>query len=157
MKSDSTPHPTVSIASDLKKIRRNTAASSQEIRGFLAQMRGKSPQEMLGMLASSSLVKCTLQSGIGWLVVIVVFTLGPWLWSSMNPPAPKVAPPPAATVPATPAAAAAAPAPVEPKAAEPAAPAKVTEKLGIGETKEAPANQNPLEKASDDLLKDLKN
>lgn len=153
MKSDSTPHPTVSIASDLKKIRRNTAASSQEIRECLAQMRGKSPQEMLGMLASSSLVKCTLQSGIGWLVVIVVFTLGPWLWSMSNPPTPKVAPPPAAT--ATPTAAAAAPA--EPKVAEPAPPAKVTEKLGIGETKEAPANQNPLEKASDDLLKDLKN
>ena len=155
MKSDSTPHPTVSIASDLKKIRRNTAASSHEIREFLAQMRGKSPQEMLGMLASSSLVKCTLQSGIGWLVVIVVFTLGPWLWSMINPPTPKVAQPPAATAAVTPTAAA--PAPAEPKAAEPTPPAKVTEKLGIGETKEAPANQNPLEKASDDLLKDLKN
>ena len=156
MKSDSTPHPTVSIASDLKKIRRNTAASSQEIREFLAQMRGKSPQEMLGMLASSSLVKCTLQAGIGWLVVMVIFTLGPWLWSMINPPTSKVAPPPAAT--AAPAAATAAvPAPAEPKAAEPAPSAKVTEKLGIGETKEAPANQNPLEKASDDLLKDLKN
>lgn len=156
MKSDSSPHPTVSIASDLKKIRRNTAATSQEIREFLAQMRGKSPQEMLGMLASSSLVKCTLQAGIGWLVVMVIFTLGPWLWSMINPPTPKVAPAPAAT--AAPAAAtAAAPTPAEPKAAEPTPPAKVTEKLGIGETKEAPANQNPLEKASDDLLKDLKN
>lgn len=155
MKSDSTPHPTVSIASDLKKIRRNTAASSQEIREFLAQMRGKSPQEMLGMLASSSLVKCTTQAGLVWLIFIVVFTLGPWIWSSMNPPAPKVAPPSAATT--APAAAAAAPAPAELKASEPTPSAKVTEKLGIGETKEAPANQNPLEKASDDLLKDLKN
>jgi type IV secretory pathway VirB10-like protein len=151
MKSESNPHPTVSIAADLKKIRRNTAASSQEIREFLAQMRGKSPQEMLGMLASSSLVKCTTQAAIGWLVVIAVFTLGPWLWSLMNPVAAKVpqTPSPAAAVVPT--------APAEPKPSNPAPPAKAAEKLGIGETKEAPPTQNPLEKASDDLLKDLKN
>ena len=154
MKSESNPHPTVSIASDLKKIRRNTAASSQEIREFLAQMRGKSPQEMLGMLASSNLVKCTTQAGIGWLVLLVVFTLGPWLWSLVNPPAAKVLPPPVAPVVSAPAPAA------EPKSVEPAAPAtstKAADKLGIGETKEAPPSQNPLEKATDDLLKDLKN
>ena len=151
MKSESNPHPTVSIASDLKKIRRNTAASSQEIREFLAQMRGKSPQEMLGMLASSSLVKCTLQAGIGWLIVIAVFTLGPWLWSLLNPVVAKAPPTPpvaAAVVP---------PAPAEPKPAEATPSAKAAEKLGIGETKEAPPSQNPLEKATDDLLKDLKN
>ena len=45
----------------------------------------------------------------------------------------------------------------EPKPAEPAPSTKAAEKLGIGETKEAPPNQNPLEKATDDLLKDLKN
>jgi hypothetical protein len=153
MKSESNPPPTVSLAGDLKKIRRNTAASSHEIREFLAQMRGKSPQEMLGMLASSNLVKCTTQAGIGWLALIVVFTLGPWIWGKINPETPKVmppAPPAAATVPAVAAQA-------EPKPAEPTPPAKAAEKLGIGETKEAPANQNPLEKASDDLLKELKN
>ena len=151
MKSESNPHPTVSIAADLKKIRRNTAASSHEIREFLAQMRGKSPQEMLGMLASSSLVKCTTQAAIGWLAVIAVFTLGPWLWSLMNPVAAKIpqTPPPAAAVVPTAAA--------EPKPSDPAPSAKTAEKLGIGETKEAPPSQNPLEKASDDLLKDLKN
>ncbi len=151
MKSESNPNPTVSIAADLKKIRRNTAASSQEIREFLAQMRGKSPQEMLGMLASSSLVKCTLQAGIGWLILIAVFTLGPWLWSLVNPVAAKVpqTPPAAAAVVPT--------APVEPKPAEPGPSVKAAEKLGIGETKEAPPSQNPLEKATDDLLKDLKN
>ena len=151
MKSESNPHPTVSIAADLKKIRRNTAASSQEIREFLAQMRGKSPQEMLGMLASSSLVKCTTQAGIGWLILIVVFTLGPWLWSMVNPGTPKVSPPGPAAVSVVPAP------PEDAKPSEPAPPAKAAERLGIGETKEAPANQNPLEKSSDDLLKDLKN
>lgn len=150
MKSESNPHPTVSIASDLKKIRRNTAASSQEIREFLAQMRGKSPQEMLGMLASSSLVKCTLQAGIGWLIVIAVFTLGPWLWSLVNPVVAKAPPAP-------PIAAAVVPAAADPKPAEPGPSVKAAEKLGVGETKEAPPSQNPLEKATDDLLKDLKN
>jgi hypothetical protein len=151
MKSESNPHPTVSMAADLKKIRRNTAASSAEIREFLAQMRGKSPQEMLGMLASSSLVKCTTQAGIGWLILLVVFTLGPWIWSLMNPAVPKVLP-----IPPTAAAVAPAPAP-EPKPAAAAVPVKAAEKLGIGETKEAPPSQNPLEKATDDILKDLKN
>ncbi len=156
MKSESNPHPTVSLASDLKKIRRNTTASSHEIREFLAQMRGKSPQEMLGMLASSNLVKCTAHAGVGWLAIIVVFTMGPWLWGMVSSESPRTANP-------APAAANSAPAatveskPAEPTPVEPAPPTKAAEKLGIGETKEAPPNKNPLENASDDLLKELKN
>jgi hypothetical protein len=154
MKPESNSPPTVSIAGDLKKIRRNTAASSHEIREFLAQMRGKSPQEMLGMLASSNLVKCTVQAGIGWLIVIALFSLGPWIWSLVNPPTPKVLPPPAGATAATTAPTVEA----KPVVSTPTAPpVNAAEKLGIGETKDAPANQNPLEKSSDDLLKDLKN
>lgn len=146
------PSPQISPTGDIRKLRANTTATLEEIRAFLMTMRGKSPKEMLGVIASSTLIKSVTQAAIATSAVLLVFTLGPFIWNSIfskvktsRSPAPSLA---TQSVPAKPAE------PEKPK--EPAISPKASDTLGIGEQKSAPPNVNPLEKSSDDILKELK-
>jgi hypothetical protein len=160
MKEDTTPSDVqpISYAGDFRKLKRNTQATAAEIRAFLAQMRGKSPSEMLGILTASNLFRSTVQATIGLVALIFLLTLLPWLWSLFTPSkSAPAAPPPIAATPL--------PKSTTPPSGEPAAPAPpettppapaVPESLGIDEVKTAPPDVNPLEKSSDDILKELK-
>ena len=68
-------NPMSSISRDVRNARVNSGAVAGEVREFLAQMQGKSPQEMLGMVAQSSLIKCTVQAVGVMLALMVVFTV----------------------------------------------------------------------------------
>ncbi len=127
-------------------------AAAAELREFLAQMRGKSPKEMLGAIASSNLAQSTLAATAAISAAIAIFTVLPFGVKKMfgKSPAPSSL---------------AAPAQAEGTSLEtPAEPSldpdtdgkgKAASKLGIGESKEAPANVNPLESSTDDLLDGL--
>lgn len=168
------------LARDFDRIRTNGSATAAELREFMGQLRGKRPQEVMGTLANSSLMQCTTLATIVTIVMMAVFTVGPYVWNkiaSTTTVAAKSAPtPPKAENPAAPAAAvksetaASAPSavsrtdtaktsaqpiadPLEPSAANKQ---KALEKLGIGETKASDPKKNPLENSADDLLKDLK-
>ena len=130
----------------------NRQAAAAELREFLAQMRGKSPKEMLGAIASSNLAQSTLIATAAISAAIVAFTVLPFGVKKIFGKSP------APTTIAAPAAAENAPleTPAEPSL-DPDADGKASAAgtLGIGETKDAPANVNPLESSTDDLLEGL--
>jgi flagellar biosynthesis/type III secretory pathway M-ring protein FliF/YscJ len=152
-------NPMSSVSRDLKNARVNSTSVAVEVREFLAQMQGKSPQEMLGMIAQSSLIKCTVQAVGVMVAILVIFTIIPFGLTKMGGASGK------ASAQAAPAGEQSA----DPKTAsdEPKAESAATEpetlkekddlldKLGVGETKVAPAKENPLDGGGDDLFKDL--
>ncbi len=137
------------IPQDLRRMGKNTAASATELRDFLRALRGKTPTEMLGVVASSSLFRSLVTATIGTAALIAIFTVIPFAWGKIfdkteeAPPLPVAEEKAAAEGPATP----------EPSIDTPKAPA--LDALGVGETKEAPPRSNPLEGSSDDLLEGL--
>jgi len=164
------PHG-VGIARDLKQLKTHGTASLSELREFLARTQGRSPQEVLGLLAGSHLLRSIGAATVGVVVILVVGTVVPW-WMSGSPADSK----PAAK--ASPAAGQSAAGPAEVKegekaAAERAAPAappgsapadvapspadaeKAIQVMGLGETKVADPKKNPLEKNLDNLLDKL--
>jgi hypothetical protein len=153
--------PPRGLARDFHRARAGTKASAEELRAYVQQFRGKSPQEMLGLVTGSGLVRSTVLATVLTVIGMAAFTLGPYVWNKMSPPVaktPKSPPAAAVTAPATPAPAAPAPpATVAVPAGTNVPPsADVLEKLGLGESKAKPPTKNPLEAGGDDLLKDLK-
>src|SRR5688572_7177489 len=130
----------MALAKDLKHLQENGSASAAEMAEFLAHLRGRRPQEVLGIVAQSGLTRGITIATIWTLVFMAVFTAGPYFWSKKSPaeakPIAKQAP--AATKPAE-AAPVEQPAPVAPAAAAPTTPdvpsKDVLDKLGIGEAK----------------------
>ena len=148
MKSKPTETRTAMASSkaDLRELRDNSRATVGEIQAFLRELKGKSPQEMLGVVAQSGLFRSlVLSTG---LVVggILLFTAIPYFMGSDEKPAPVSEPPAPVEAPVG------TPKPVEP-APEPAP--DPLSKLGVGEELSAPPNTNPLENKGDDFLKDL--
>jgi hypothetical protein len=138
---------------DVENLKQNGAASLEELKEFLGNLQGRSPQEVVGIVSTSLLVQSMVLSTVGVLAVLAIFTVGPYF--VYGPPKEKrtaAAPPPAA-------------APVEAaapseagKAGEPseADKTKALQKLGVDETKDADPQSNPLEKNLDKLLDDVK-
>lgn len=164
------------IAGDFHTLKAGSAATADELREFVRQLKGKSPQEMLGIVAQSGLFIGTVQATILTVLVVGIFTIGPFYWYQLHP-ADAVAHQPA-TAPSqdkSPAEPAKSPATASATATSPAAApsntstnnppstvaskndkGKLLEKLNMDESKKADPNANPLENKADDLLKDLK-
>ena len=145
------------VKSDLGKLSRNASASAVELREFLAEMRGKSPREMLGTVATSNLGKSLIQAVGGVVVAIILFTLIPFAFNKMTSSGKSTEQPQEQALP-SPATASATKqsTPAEPPLNPDAKPGQALDKLGIGESRKAPLSVNPLENSSDDILKDLK-
>lgn len=131
---------------ELENVKQNGAASIEELKDFLSKLQGRSPQEVVGIVSASLLVRSMVISTLGVLAILVIFTLGPYVM--YGPPQAKktAAVPPAAAAPA-PAAAESAKSeePVDDKM-------KALQKMGIDETKTAKPDENPLDKKFDNLL-----
>jgi hypothetical protein len=156
----SDPGPRRGLAGDMRRIREGSQATAAELRDFLQNFRGKSPQEALGLVAQSGLAQGIVMSTLGSLVLLVVFTALPYAMrpavAEQSPAKPDAA---AAATPAqpaasTPQASAAAPAATAPAGA-PAGAEQALEKLGETETKTADPKKNPLDNL-DNLLDDAK-
>lgn len=151
-----------SASGDLRAIRENSSATVAELKAFLRELQGKSPQEMLGVVASSQLFRAVCISTVVVLVLGLVFTAIPYaLGSGKNKDTPAAAEPAGATA-AEPAIAkpsstpAATPNPNQPANSNPLAPTTPDlSKLGVTEEKKAPPNKNPLENKGEDFLKGL--
>lgn len=137
-----------SSAADLRELRGNSRATVQELQAFLGELKGKSPQEMLGMVAASHLARSLVLSTGMVVGAILLFTAIPYFFGAKETPAPVEA-----AAPPVPEAAAPPPAPAETPQAEPQADPLAP--LGVGEQKVAPPDKNPLEEQGDDFLKDL--
>ncbi len=137
-----------SAKADLRELKANSSATVQELQLFLRELKGKSPPEMLGIVASSQLIRAIVLSVILVIVAIFALTAIPYFFGNKESPDPEQ---PIVTNPVTPAAEPkqANPTPKQIKPAEPLAP------LGVNEKKNAPANVNPLEDDGGSFLKDL--
>ena len=177
---------------DMRQLRTHSTATMQEVREFFGSMKGKRPQEVLGLIAQSSLVKGMFLSTLVVTVLLFGLTLSVWGFKkdrgdfepvAQKDDAPAAAPAdnntqtdPAATQ-GTPAAQPGTPAAQPGNTAQPGTPAQpgnpagtasvpagtpggdpasaVSDPLGIGETRLADPNVNPLENRGDDILNEL--
>ena len=133
------------------------AATAEELRQFIGQMHGKSPQEVLGQVAESGLTRGIVTSAIAAIVILAVFTVGPFLVNKLSADTAPVATakPQSAAVRAEPDQAQAS---TQAQASEPQTGPqesdlrKATDAMGIGETKTADPDKNPMDKRLDSLL-----
>ena len=168
--------PGFGIARDLRQLKTHGAASVAELREFLAQARGRRPEEVLGMLAGSRLLWNVGAATVGVLAILVVGTLVPW-WLGGPPAGAAPAAKAAAALKAVAASAAQAKPSGQSPAAQPAqtsapssaaavatagdakpSPAdaeKAVKAMGLGDTKTADPKKNPMEKSLDKLLDKL--
>jgi hypothetical protein len=150
--------PMANIGHDLKNLRRNVSSTADELRDFLGQMKGKSPKEMLGLVAQSTLTKGFMQSIVIFSALILIFTVIPFTIDLFNPEEEKKT----ATEESAPADPEdGTPTPnedgtIQTPLGETATGNPVIDKLGIGETKDAPKAVNPLDDTGDDLFDELK-
>jgi hypothetical protein len=54
----------------------------EDVREFIANLKGRSPQEVLGAVSESGLVQATVQATFGCLIVLVACTILPWAFKS---------------------------------------------------------------------------
>ena len=151
--------PIASPKRDIKQLGKNSKAVVGELREFLANLKGKSPKEMMGAVAESSLVQSLLISTVVMMTLVFSFSAIPHYFkqkeesaqaaekekSSENKTEDKAGP--AGSEKATSSEETATP--ETPKTAE----QKTAEILGVGEV--ADPNANPLGSGGDDLLDGL--
>ena len=153
--------PISSPKRDFKQLGQNSQAVVGELREFLASLKGKSPKEMMGAVAESSLVRSLLISSAIMLVLVFAFSVIPYHLSQMEESAqagqkekesPGKKAEGKAAVPAGETKGASGEqkqAPATPKTPE----QKTADILGVGEV--ADPNANPLDSGGDDLLDGL--
>jgi hypothetical protein len=150
------------IARDLSRLKSDAAATAAELREFLGQVRGRSPQEMIGLAAESGLARSMLLATFLFALLLAGLTVVPYALRSHGadgsaPAANQGAveedrtepdQPETRKKPAKPAAAAPT---VVPEDAG-ADPERAVDAMGIGETRVADPDKNPLEDKVDKLL-----
>ena len=153
--------PMGSLSHDIKGIKRNSTAVADELVHFMGELRGKSPAEMLGAFAQSTLFRSGIAATFILAAILLLATAIPFALegggATENITSQPTITPENTNSPAT--------VPVTPEVAksdtnEPSAviltePKPVADTLGIRETKEGtPSEPNPFE-TTDDLLEDL--
>ena len=149
------------IANDMRRLKTDGTATLEELKEFLASMRGRSPQEVLGSLAKSSLIQSTILATILTAIFMAVFTVVPYYLRD-----PKVEAAKAEKAKAAQEKAAAAAAPktdaasastaksgvANTEATEKSNVEQAAEKMQMNETKVVDPKKNPLDKDFDKLL-----
>jgi hypothetical protein len=151
------------IARDLGRLKTDGAATVAELREFLGRMQGRSPQEMLGLVAESGLTRSMFLATFLFVLLLAALTVIPYGLSSRSAdasaraadqntvaeednaqgPAPKTGEEPARP---------AGVAPVLDVDDTKTDPERAVDAMGIGETRVANPNENPLEDKLDKLL-----
>lgn len=146
LKSDDPSPKRTALAStkaDLRELKSNSSATVKELQEFLRQLKGKSPQEMMGVVAASDLMRSLALSSSSVFGAILLFTAIPYFFGDEK------------KIEATRAKTSAPTAEPEKVVPEPEAKQDPLSSLGVGEELTAPPNENPLENKGDDFLKDL--
>ena len=76
--------PIASPKRDIKQLGKNSKAVVGELREFLANLKGKSPKEMMGAVAESSLIRSLLISSAVMVVLVFVFSVIPYHLKQME-------------------------------------------------------------------------
>lgn len=147
----------VGVAEEMKRLKSDSTATLDEVREFMGEMQGRSAQEALGLVAESGLVTGIVQATIGFVVVLFVLTVIPYLFTS-DEPAPSTAQTESAAAAKAadqPASAADTQTTTTTDTGDSAATSdieKAASAMGIDESKTAKPDQNPMEKKLNNLL-----
>jgi len=154
--------PTGGVARDFHRLKSEGAATVAELREFLGQVRGRSPQEVLGLVAKSGLTRGIFLATLLFVVLLAALTVIPYALEQRGADRKT----PVAGQEAGSASDAANPAEPNPtkqpgpeasagEAGETNAPPnadQAIDAMGIGETRVADPDDNPLEDKLDGLL-----
>jgi hypothetical protein len=150
------------VVRDLKRLKSDSTATVAELREFLGQMRGKSPQEMVGLVAKSGLVWSTCLATLLFAVLLIGLTVpfvkkggqdtaGPATTQNSAASDEDTAKP-GDSEPTEEPAETASKAPTTDADGNEVDPERAVDAMGIGETKTADPDENPLEDKLDKLL-----
>ncbi len=143
---------------DFRNLKEHGGASLSELKEFLSNLRGRSPQEVIGIVKTSLLIQSLVIATVATVAFLFVFTVAPYMiWGPQVAQKPKK-PQPVAAQPATPIPANTA-AKTETKSdGTPSSEntAKAVKAMGMDETKAADPKANPLDRETDKLLDGLK-
>jgi hypothetical protein len=70
--------PSVERGGEFARLSVNARETKEELQEFLGSMRGKSPQEVLGLVAASGLTQGILWSTVGTIIFMLFFTIMPF-------------------------------------------------------------------------------
>ena len=76
------------VGGELKRLKADTAASAAELREFVASLKGKGPQEVLGAVAQSGLTRSIAAAFGGFIVLLVLCSVIPYGYHKIWPAAP---------------------------------------------------------------------
>lgn len=68
------------LAAEFRQLKEDGGASAAELQEFLGQLKGRSPEEVMGAVAQSGLVQSTLMATVGCAVLLLVFTAVPYVF-----------------------------------------------------------------------------
>jgi len=159
MSEEPTVKPVVSPKRDMERLGKNSQAVVGELREFLANLKGKSPKEMMGAVAESHLGKSLVSATVLMAVLLFVLSAVPF-YMKQNLEAEKLArdETPSAGSSTTEQEKESEYVPEEAEAGEKplTTPEQSTaDALGIGEQKIADPKSNPLDSSGEDLLDGL--
>ena len=141
------------IGRDIRSMRDNGTASLRELREFIGNLKGRRPQEVMGMVAGNGLFHGLLISTVGCVLLLLVFTVIPFLLAEDDPVAKKTTGPAANTQSGQQSGKTQQAKDKKPgQAGATSAAENVTEELGTGETKTSDLGENPLDKKNEDVL-----
>lgn len=148
--------PGKGLKGDVERLKSNSTATADELRAFVAGLKGRSPQEVLGIVSETGLFKGVAQATIGCVVLIAALTVLPWALAEEQPEKPPETAATAAAEEEEPAAAAGAETPATgtetvstPDGLDPAAAVRA---MGEDEVKPADATTDPLDNSLNNLL-----
>jgi hypothetical protein len=73
------PQSRLGLINDVQNVKNNGAVSLVELREFLASLKGRNPQEVIGIVSTSLLVQSLSVACVAMLAIMIVFTVGPYL------------------------------------------------------------------------------
>lgn len=82
---DQQPKPSTGIAGDMQRLKTDASSTAEEVREFIATLKGRSPQEVLGAISESGLVQATIQATFVCGLLLVALTVLPWALASEEP------------------------------------------------------------------------
>lgn len=151
----------VGLARDLHRIKKHGGMSLAELRQFISKLHGRNPGEVLGLVSNSGFIRAMLESTVYCGILMAVLTVVPFMMAGEKEESDSKSNTSAVvgsdtTSPAASSAAGSTPAASGSDGSISDADArKAVDVMGLGETKTADPNKNPLDNL-DSLLDDVK-
>ncbi len=77
--------PGKGLRGDMERLKTNSAATAEELREFVSGLKGRSPQDVLGIVSETGLFKGVVQATVGCIVLLAALTVIPWTLADDQP------------------------------------------------------------------------